>query len=106
MMADTVLTKKPYNEKRKSVTWEKSTLRTWLNKNFMNLAFSEEEQAAINQTEMRNKDNIKLGTKGGNKTFDRIFLLSQSQVYGTTTAEEYGFVKDSTCKDGQERGRT
>lgn len=59
-MADTVLTKKPCNEKRKSVTWEKSTLRTWLNKNFMNLAFSEEEQAAINQTEMRNKDNIKL----------------------------------------------
>lgn len=39
LMADTVLTKKPYNEKRKSVTWEKSTLRTWLNKNFMNLAF-------------------------------------------------------------------
>ena len=105
LMADTVLTKKPYNEKRKSVTWEKSTLRTWLNKNFMNLAFSEEEQAAINQTEMRNKDNIKLGTKGGNKTFDRIFLLSQSQVYGTTTAEEYGFVKDSTCKDEARKGK-
>ena len=105
LMADTVLTKKPYNEKRKSVTWEKSTLRTWLNKNFMNLAFSEEEQAAINQTEMRNKDNIRLGTKGGNKTFDRIFLLSQSQVYGTTTAEEYGFVKDSTCKDEARKGK-
>lgn len=105
LMADTVLTKKPYNEKRKSVTWEKSTLRTWLNKNFMNLAFSEEEQAAINQTEMGNKDNIKLGTKDRNKTFDRIFLLSQSQVYGTTTAEEYGFVKDSTCKDEARKGK-
>ena len=105
LLADTVLTKKPYNEKRKSVTWEKSTLRTWLNKNFMNLAFSEEEQAAINQTEMRNRDNLKLGTKGGNKTSDRIFLLSQSQVYGTTTAEEYGFVKDSTCKDEARKGK-
>lgn len=40
----------------------------------MNLAFSEEEQAAINQTEMGNKDNIKLGTKDRNKTFDRIFF--------------------------------
>lgn len=105
LIADAVLTKKPYNEKRKSVTWENSTLRTWLNKNFMNLAFSEEEQTAINQTEMKNRDNLKLGTKGGNKTFDKIFLLSQSQVYGTTTAEEYGFVKDSTCKDEARKGK-
>ena len=26
-MADTVLTKKPYNEKRKSVTWEKKYVK-------------------------------------------------------------------------------
>ena len=33
----------PYNTKCTDITWEKCTLRTWLNSTFMNKAFTSEE---------------------------------------------------------------
>ena len=55
-----VLDAKPYNTELWYVTWETCTLRTWLNKTFLDEAFGEAEQSMI-QT---------------NATEDRIFLLS------------------------------
>ena len=67
---------KPYNEKNQSVTWESCTLRTWLNGEFYNSVFSSEEKGRIRRQSLRNPDNGEYGTKGGNATSDRIFLLS------------------------------
>ncbi len=67
---------KPYNEEKSSVTWATSTLRTWLNGEFYNNAFSSAEKGAIQQVTVKNSDNTKYGTEGGNDTTDRIFLLS------------------------------
>ena len=73
----------PYNEKFEDITWEKCTLRTWLNRNFFNKAFSANEQSAILLT---NVDNSKghgysgYNTDGGNITQDRIFLLSYAEA--------------------------
>lgn len=39
LLSDIVLDKQKYNKRLKKVTWEKSTLRKWLNKKFMNRAF-------------------------------------------------------------------
>ena len=41
---------KPYNDTAEAITWENCTLRTWLNTEFLNEAFSEEEQAIIELT--------------------------------------------------------
>ena len=71
---------KLYNENDKYVTWEKSSLRAWLNKKFINTAFSDEEKEKINITEIVNQDNPVYGIEGGNNTFDKIFLLSLSEV--------------------------
>lgn len=35
---------RPYNKKEKAITWKKCTLRKWMNKEFFNTAFSEEEK--------------------------------------------------------------
>ena len=67
---------KPYNEKRTSVTWETCTLRTWLNGEFYNSAFSEEEKVQIQEVRVKNPKNPTYRTKGGDNTTDRIFLLS------------------------------
>lgn len=37
----------PYNEQRINITWENSTLRKWLNEEFLNTAFNRAEQSAI-----------------------------------------------------------
>lgn len=83
-----------YHTGYESVTWEKSTMRSWLNgygasentggnsgtdytsDNFIGAAFSEKEQAAIAETEVVNDDNPDWSTEGGNNTTDKIFLLS------------------------------
>ena len=83
-----------YHTEYESVTWEKSTMRSWLNgygasentggdsgtdytsDNFISTAFSEKEQAAIADTEVVNNNNLDYNTEGGNGTTDKIFLLS------------------------------
>lgn len=91
-----------YHTENESVTWERSTMRSWLNgygassnaggssgidytgDNFLDAAFSDKEQAAIAETAVVNDDNKdeNYGTNGdgGNDTTDRIFLLSIAEA--------------------------
>ena len=94
LLSDVILDKQIYNENDKYVTWEKSSLRAWLNKKFINRAFSDEEKEKINITEIINQDNPVYGTEGGNNTFDKIFLLSLSEVSEQQDGEKYGFLDD------------
>jgi hypothetical protein len=97
---------KKYNESEASVTWETTTLRSWLNgygsssntneidyttDNFINNAFTEAEQAAIKTTAVDNPDNPEpYKSSGGNPTNDKAFLLSIFEVGDA----DYGFVND------------
>ena len=68
---------KQYNTQYVKVTWETSTLRRWLNDQFLNTAFTKEEQAAILTTEVNNSaDQGYYGLDGGNNTLDKVYLLS------------------------------
>jgi len=67
---------KPYHEKYESTTWEKCSLRKWLNEDFYNNAFDNPEKSRILQVTIKNPDNPKYGTQGGADTTDRFFLLS------------------------------
>lgn len=71
---------KAYNEEYKNVTWETCTLRTWLNDNFYNDAFSDEEKSHIAEVTNSNSDNIKFGTDGGKNTTDKVYLLSLDEA--------------------------
>lgn len=66
-------------EREKSFpTWAKSSIREWLNGDFMAAAFTEQEQAAIVETTLENKTYKK--NLGGADTTDRVFLLSRDEV--------------------------
>lgn len=69
-----------YHNEWTDITWENSTIRKWLNNEFINTAFSNDERAKIETTLVLNLDNTEKGTKGGNSTYDRVFLLSMSEA--------------------------
>lgn len=69
-----------YHNSYTSVTWETCSLRTWLNEDFINAAFSSEEQAMIQNTTVTVDDNLAYNTPPGNNTTDKVFLLSITEV--------------------------
>ena len=74
---------KPYHTVEEDVTWETCSLREWLNNEFLNTAFSPEEQALIQETEVDNRFSQGYSewlSEGGNNTSDRIFLLSCAEA--------------------------
>ena len=103
LVADQNLDVYRYNEAWTNVTWESSTIRSWLNgygsganaygedyssDNFINRAFTSTEQVAIPYVSVVNEDNPEYGTEGGNDTLDKIYLLSISEVSNAA----YGFL--------------
>ena len=112
LLADVALDDQKYNTNYEDVdvTWETSSMRSWLNgygasvnqsktdyskKNFINSAFTSTQKNAIKTTSVVNNNNINYGTTGGNNTSDQVFLLSTSEVYNTDTAAGYGIVKNN-----------
>ena len=81
---------KAYNNKWTDITWAQSTIRSWLNNEFMNTSFSSDEQAAILQTEVDNSQaegyngngmNHKNNTDAESNTVDKVFLLSYKEAF-------------------------
>ena len=93
LLSDQILDVFQYHKNYKSVTWETSTMRSWLNgldenkdgidyadNNFLDNAFSAKEKTAIANTKVVNGDNPDYGTDGGNDTTDKIFLFSVAEA--------------------------
>lgn len=75
---------KPYHERYEDVTWEHCSLRYWLNHDFLDVAFTDIEEASILLTDVDNSkaENIaKYHTSGGNNTKDKVFLLSYREAF-------------------------
>ncbi len=91
LLSRLILDSKPYNDTLEDITWENSTLRKWLNGNFYNHAFSEDERARIMKTHLENVDsNYRdqenyYNIQGGNDTSDYVFILSE-KAYMMTLA--------------------
>ena len=62
------------------VTWENSSVRRWLNNNFLNEAFSEQEQALLDYASVPADPNPGFVTEAGGDTQDYVFLLSMTEV--------------------------
>lgn len=61
---------------KKSYTWETSSLREWLNSDFINAAFSAKEKARIPSVTVSADRNPDCSRDPGNDTEDRVFVLS------------------------------
>lgn len=95
LLADQCLDARAYHdEKDEKITWENCTLRKWLNEEFYNTVFTEEEKKAVKETTVVNEDSVwkdsdgyKHKVEGGNDTKDRVYLLSEKEVENAA----YGF---------------
>ncbi len=67
-----VLDCRKFNTTNTQVAWESSSIRSWLNEEFLSNAFSVEEQAMISTTAL----NVNTGIEVEEDTEDKIFLLS------------------------------
>ena len=76
VISDKALDCKPYNQSRDYVTWETCSLRKWLNNDFINSAFSDDEKAMIPTVTVSADKNPEYDTDPGNATQDQVFLLS------------------------------
>lgn len=113
LLSDQNLDALQYHTEREDVTWETSTIRSWLNgydassntggsngidytgDNFLDTAFSAKEQTAIAETAVVNDDNTdyneNASTDAGKDTTDRIFLLSLTETYNKKYFPNYCF---------------
>jgi len=88
-----------YNDEDTDVTWETCTLRSWLNDDFLNTAFTNDQRNAIALTSLKNNDNPDYGTDGGADTKDYVFLLSIDEV-GKYFGSDAARIADLNMSDG------
>lgn len=81
--------------------YELSTIRTWLNDDFYNTAFTDEEKSKISSSELSNKGYYSITGETGfealdsNDTEDNIFLLSYDEVLSS----DFGFNSSHLNRD-------
>ena len=93
-----ILDSRPYYGDYRFVSWKDSFIRTWLNGDFLNEAFTSGEKDAIQITELNNdfseqKENPNDYVSGGSvpagePTADRVFLLSYNEVWNKYIPDE------------------
>lgn len=73
---------KPFNDEKSKLTWETSSLRKWLNNEFINEAFNKKEQNKIIITNVINCESwdYDLHAQPLNDTQDKIFLMSCDEM--------------------------
>ena len=82
------LDSKQYNDTSEDVTWETCTLRKWLNEDFLNEAFTPDEQSKIQTVNVTADKNPNYDISAGNDTSDKVFVLSTAQAQKYFTSVE------------------
>ena len=81
LLSKYILNAVQFNEERKNVTWETSSLRSWLNESFINEAFNSIEQQAIIASIVDNsREQAYDWSVGGNDTVDKAFILNREEL--------------------------
>jgi len=91
-MAVNIVDSKMYYQTHTAVTWETSSIRSWLNNEFFNAAFCEEERCLVKTSQTANANNPTYGVPGGSATADKLFCLS----FAEASDAAYQFSANST----------
>ena len=78
--AETLLTQRAYNDQRILMSWRACSLRTWLNHDFIEQAFSKEERGQLVASAVHAKENPDYGTPGGQDSMDKVFLFGIDEL--------------------------
>jgi len=79
IITENIIEQRDYHNDLVDVTWEHCEMRKYLNGSFYE-KFTEAEQLQIQETQVSDRDNPWTGTKCGNLTMDKVFLLSYDEV--------------------------
>ena len=82
LLSKFILDNQMYYSKNEQVTWETCDLRNWLNNDFINTAFTNQEQMLLLKTEITTPD-LDAGTimySDGSVVTDRCFILSFEEI--------------------------
>ena len=102
LISKDIIKSMPYNTFWIPTNWKESNLRFWLNHDFYDLTFNDEEKQLIKQVELDNTGNKAYNISCDYKTLDKVFLLSIEEVkkydtnnrnyiaVGTKYAKQYG----------------
>ena len=71
---------KPYNDESKNITWAECSLRKWLNDDFYQNAFNNEQRILIAKTNVMAERNPEYDTNPGEDAADHMFLLNIQEV--------------------------
>lgn len=82
-----------FNPKHTEITWATSEIRKWLNEDFINEAFSSDEQVKICKTALHTPKNDVYNTPGGKDTTDKVFFLDLAE------AQKYFYVNNERACD-------
>ena len=112
VVSDKALDCKPYNQSWDYVTWETCSLRNWLNNDFINSAFSDDEKVKIPTVTVSADKNPVYSTDPGNATKDKVFLLSivEAEKYFTSdearkcVPTEYAISNGASTSDSYTKG--
>jgi hypothetical protein len=116
LLSEKNLDAKEYHEDNEPITWERSTIRSWLNgygsgshdgsgamdysaspsDSFIGTAFGPKEKAAIADTAVNNPNNPNYSTPGGSNTTDKIFFLSIGEATNTSCGFPNNYNPDSS----------
>lgn len=103
IISEKVLDVQPYNTTNLFITFEKSTIRSWLNgythsynkvgiditnDNFIDTAFTAEEKAKLVTSNAPAHVNTSHSSEPGNATTDKVFLLSMDEAHDYFTSDE------------------
>lgn len=94
---------KQYNESGEACTWETSSIRKWLNEEFIMESFDRQEQAKIATTHIEADGNPYFDSAyTGSNTDDKIFLLSIKELtsYFRTAEERKAFPTEYALSNG------
>ena len=88
LIAEKPVCDRSYHNKWEDITWEQCDLRKWLNEDFLNAAFTEEERAQLAVANVPAGDNPEYPTDSGKDTQDRAYLLSIDEAEQFFTSNE------------------
>lgn len=101
LIADKNLDTHVYHRDATNTTWENSDIRKWLNEDFLNAAFTKQEQQAIISTTVDNENNPYFHTAGGSQTTDKVLLPSLSDMQNATYGFSTEFRKKNNARKAQ-----
>lgn len=88
LSADVLEARQYHHVPFQDITWENSDLRTWMNGDFYETAFTPVQRGLIETVHNENADQSITGASGGAPTDDRVFALSETEsvIYFNTPA--------------------